>query len=81
MINAIKGAYRLRNGIVVETGADDQKWNCDVKVVSIPDGLETSWQVGNHNGLLLTPNTNHNDPINWRGGAHGDKYDVVEKID
>lgn len=77
------GFYRLRNGIVVETGRDDRIWSADVFILSHPANYRDpagEWEIGDHQCLGYGPG-DPSDPLTWGGGVFGHEYDIVEKID
>ncbi len=74
------GLYKLRNGIVVEAWPEEPDgWLTPVKVVEAPESAkEDGWGVGTVHSLV--GGTQCADPLTWEGGAHGEDYDVIEKL-
>jgi hypothetical protein len=82
-VDVAHGFYRLRNGIIFETGRDDRVWSADAFVVSHPENYrdpEGEWSIGEHQCLAYGYD-DPSDPMTWRGGTYGRDYDIVEKID
>ena len=79
--------YRLRCGIVVEAPIVSE-WPCGVRVVDTADEnlvsaggftreeLLPSWSVGRVRCLSGVAQ----DPLQWRGGAYGEQFDVVAEV-
>jgi len=64
--------YKTRNGCIVEV-VDVSKMKGRIRIIK---SIKNYYQIGIQL-TLLAPDLN---PLNWRGGAHGIEYDIIEKI-